>query len=181
MFRAANSRLNVLPEVSGSAALIETNTFCNAIENLDSKAPGYDKNFMVQLLTGNPVKGIFIPASKIYEEKTDDLDSFQPQRVRWFGEQYYNALFSGKKLIQAWVKGRWSALVYLIILWRPPRSTQLFIVPTFGILELSAFLVSKEWFLGFPVLSVASLMIIASILIFLISHHLLGKAWCSTT
>lgn len=176
MFRAANSRLKTLPEISGSAALIETKVFCNAIKNLDLKAPGYDKSFMVQLLTGNPIKGIFVPEAKIYEEKTDDLNSFQPQRVRWFGEQYYNALFSGKKLINAWLNGSWSAFIYLIILWRPPRSIQLFIVPLLGVLESTLFLVSKEWFLGFPVMSIASLMIIIAILIFLIHHHLLGKA-----
>lgn len=138
MFRAAGCRAGNTLEISGSAALIRTHLFREAINNLNPKAPGFDKNFMVNILT-NEVKTemVYLPYSIVREEKTTSIEAHNPQRLRWFGEQYFNAIFSSKALISTWLKkGRWSALWYLMVLYRPPRSVQILILPLLLLAEI---------------------------------------------
>lgn len=138
MYRASPTRLGSVLEISGSGALIKTALFCEAIDRLNPKAPGYDKNFMVNVLTSSTsVKMTYLPHCQLMEEKTSSLDAHDPQRVRWFGEQYFNAIHSAKSLISTCLKkGRWSALWYLLVLCRPPRSLQLLVVPMIAMVEL---------------------------------------------
>jgi cellulose synthase/poly-beta-1,6-N-acetylglucosamine synthase-like glycosyltransferase len=138
MFRAAPTRVGDTLEISGSGALLRTELFCEAIKELNPKAPGYDKNFMVNVLTsGRSARMIYLPYCQVMEEKTTTIGAHNPQRVRWFGEQYFNAIYSARPLLATWIqKGRWSALWYLLVLCRPPRSLQLLVVPLLAGIEL---------------------------------------------
>jgi len=127
MLRRGKIQLGGSLEVSGSAAIIRTNLFKYAIKRLDNKAPGYDKNFMVKLLTSpSKLKTLFVDHLIVYEEKTAKIENYRSQRLRWFGEQYFNAYFNFKLLMySAFVKGKFRSLDYWITLVRPPRSLQL--------------------------------------------------------
>ncbi|MBC6400766.1 MAG: glycosyltransferase [Ekhidna sp.] len=127
MLRKGKLQLGGALEISGSAAVIKTNLFKYAIKQMDEEAPGYDKNFMVKLLTG-PVKlrTLFEDALIVREEKTTEINNYQSQRLRWFGEQYFNAFYNSKSLIKAaFLQGKFRSFDYLITLIRPPRSLQL--------------------------------------------------------
>lgn len=178
MFRSAKSLFKSTIEVSGSGALIRTEIFKDAINRLDPKAPGYDKNFMVQILTRRQkVRTLFLPYVKLYEEKTDEMDSYNPQRVRWFGEQYYNAVYSAGKLLKAFVSfSRFSALEYLIALWRPPRSVQILLVPVLGVLEIADYVWNGSWWLDFPFFTASTFTLVLATMSFLAKEKLLLKA-----
>lgn len=178
MFRSAKSLFKGTIEISGSGALIKTKVFRDAINRLDPKAPGYDKNFMVQILTSHQkVRTLFLPYVKLFEEKTAEMDSYNPQRVRWFGEQYYNAIYSAGKLLKAFVQfGRFSALEYLIALWRPPRSVQILLVPALGTLETAAYLWNGSWWLDFPFYTVSTFILSMAAVSFLAKERLLIDA-----
>ncbi|WP_462251654.1 glycosyltransferase family 2 protein [Ekhidna sp.] len=127
MLRKGKLQLGGALEISGSAAIIKTNLFKYAIALMDEKAPGYDKNFMVKLLT-SPVKlkTLFCDQMVVREEKTAEIENYQSQRLRWFGEQYFNAFFNSKSLLKsAFIRGKFRSLDYLFTLVRPPRSLQL--------------------------------------------------------
>ena len=127
MLRKGKLRLGGTLEISGSAAVIKTNLFKYAIRKMDEKAPGYDKNFMVKLLT-SPLKlrTRFNDQLIVREEKTAEIENYQAQRLRWFGEQYFNAYYNSKPLMQAaFIKGKFRSLDYWLTLVRPPRSLQL--------------------------------------------------------
>lgn len=175
MFRASKSLLGGTIEISGSGALIRTNVFLKAIDRLDGNAPGYDKNFMVQLLSADrKVRTTYLPYVQLFEEKTSEIESYNPQRLRWFGEQYYNAFYSVGKLLNAFFKyGRFSAIDYLLVLWRPPRSIQILIVPILGFIEITAYAWQGYWWLGFPFLSLSSLFLFLASIIFLLKTKLL--------
>ena len=140
MLRKGKCQLDGVLEVSGSAALVKTNLFKYAINNMDQDAPGYDKNFMVKLLS-SPVKlkTKFDEALIVYEEKTAAVSNYKSQRLRWFGEQYYNAFFNLKTLLSAaFLRGKLRSLDYWITLVRPPRSIQLvlsFLLMLFDVLD----------------------------------------------
>nr|WKN34473.1 glycosyltransferase [Tunicatimonas sp. TK19036] len=176
MFRSAKSLVKGTIEISGSGALIRTELFKEAINNLDHNAPGYDKNFMVQMLsTNDQIRTVFLPYVQLFEEKTSELESYNPQRVRWFGEQYYNALYSAGKLMNAGIRhGRFSAFEYLITLWRPPRSVQLLLVPMLGVLEIGAYFWMNYWWLGFPYFLTSTLALVTAAVIFLGKEGLLS-------
>ena len=175
MFRSAKSLLKGTIEISGSGALIRTQVFTDAINRLDPSAPGYDKNFMVQIMSSSQkVRTLFLPYVYLYEEKTSDMDSYNPQRIRWFGEQYYNAIYSAGKLLKAVVqRRRFSALEYLITLWRPPRSVHILLVPALGILETSAYLWYGFWWLNFPYFLLSTFALGLAIVLFLIKEKML--------
>ena len=127
MLRKGKLQLGGALEISGSAAVIKTNLFKSAIYQMDEQAPGYDKNFMVKLLT-SPVKlrTAFHDQLIVREEKTANIENYQSQRLRWFGEQYFNAFFNSKALLKAaFVEGKFRSLDYWLTLMRPPRSLQL--------------------------------------------------------
>ena len=127
MLRKGKLQLGGALEVSGSAALIKTNLFKYAIQQMDEKAPGYDKNFMVKLLTSSlNLKTTFCEEAFVVEEKTAEVENYKAQRLRWFGEQYFNAFYNFKPLVTAaFDRGKWRSLDYWITLIRPPRSLQL--------------------------------------------------------
>ncbi|MEM6845422.1 MAG: glycosyltransferase [Bacteroidota bacterium] len=179
MFRSAKSLVNGTIEISGSGALIQTELFKEAITQLDPNAPGYDKNFMVQVLTGaERARTVYLPYLQLFEEKTAELENYNPQRVRWFGEQYYNALYSAKKLMRAFVHyGRFSAIEYLVALWRPPRSVQLVLVPGLGIAETGAYLWMDYWWLGFPYFASSTLALGVAAVLFLNKEGLLSTSF----
>ncbi|MDW3195135.1 MAG: hypothetical protein R8G66_22365 [Cytophagales bacterium] len=134
VFDALSERLNDLmlragkcfwggpAELSGSAALIKTDIFKDCIKQLDPKAPGFDKNFMVNLLTSYPsLRTEFSKNLVVYEEKTATVQNYDGQRLRWFGEQYYNAFYKAGKLLGSVLKGNLKCLDYWVSLARPPR------------------------------------------------------------
>ncbi len=109
-------------ELSGSAALIRTSIFKHCIEQLDDQAPGFDKNFMVHLLTSfTALRTTFSEELVVFEEKTASTRNYDAQRMRWFGEQYYNAFYQAGKLLSSALKGNLKCLDYWISLARPPR------------------------------------------------------------
>lgn len=145
MFRAAGCKAGDTLEISGSAALIRTGLFKEAIDTLNPKAPGFDKNFMVNILTtADKTRMVYLPYCIVREEKTHTIAAHNPQRLRWFGEQYFNAIFSSRTLLRTWAtKRRWSALWYLIVLYRPPRSVQVLVLPLLLAGELGL-----AWYMG---------------------------------
>jgi len=138
MLRQGKIRLGGALEVSGSAAVIKTDLFKKAITNLDEKAPGYDKNFMVRLLShSEKLNTTFVEDMKVYEEKTAEIENYQSQRLRWFGEQYFNAVYNFIPLVKnAFLKGKFRSLDYWFTLIRPPRSLQLVITALFSAFDL---------------------------------------------
>lgn len=172
MFRAGKQFIGSAIEISGSGALIETDLFLESIQTLDASAPGFDKNFMVNLLTGaREIRTAFWPASELKEEKTSQADVHQLQRVRWFGEQYYNAVRHSKDLWKAFVKyRRFAALDYLITLWRPPRSIQFLLVPMLALSEWILFLVNGNWITFFPIFTVAAVFMFIAVASFLVTN-----------
>ena len=178
MFRRAKFRMGGMIEISGSGSLIETDLFVQTINKLDPKAPGFDKNFMVNLLTSKrEVRTIYWPDSILLEEKTSEINSYNPQRVRWFGEQYYNAIYHAQSLVGAFLRQkRFSALDYWITLCRPPRSIHVMTAPFFAMLELGWFAYAGEWYFTIPVLTISFVLMMFSVLIFLSSEKLLSRA-----
>jgi len=177
MFRKAKQNVGLMIEISGSGALIETELFIQAINSLDPKAPGFDKNFMVQLLSHKrDVRTIYWPASELFEEKTSAMDAHNPQRLRWFGEQYYNALYHAKTLLKAaHTYRRTAALDYLVTLWRPPRSVQVVAVPVAAVMEVTWFFYFGAWPVYFPIFTVSAVVLALAIIIFLVSQESLGR------
>ncbi|MEM6523406.1 MAG: glycosyltransferase [Bacteroidota bacterium] len=127
MLRKGKIQLGGALEISGSAAVIKTNLFKYAISRMDEQAPGYDKNFMVKLLTGSwKLRTAFNDRLIVREEKTAEIENYRSQRLRWFGEQYFNAFLNSKPLLKAaFTKGKFRSLDYWVTLVRPPRSLQL--------------------------------------------------------
>jgi cellulose synthase/poly-beta-1,6-N-acetylglucosamine synthase-like glycosyltransferase len=173
MLRAAKSRVGLPIEISGSGALIRKEVFIDCINRLDPNAPGFDKNFMVNLLTRDcPIKSIYVPTAILREEKTEEADAFRTQRIRWFGEQYYNAIYSSEKLWrQLLFKGRFAALDYWLVLSRPPRSVLILALLLMTCLELALTLLS---ILVYPVCSVAFAVVGLASLGLLHKHNLTG-------
>jgi hypothetical protein len=178
LFRRAKARLGGMIEISGSGALIETDLFIRTVNKLDARAPGFDKNFMANLLTSKrEIRTIYHSESVLFEEKTAELAAYNPQRIRWFGEQYYNAIYKAKDLIKATLRyKRLAALDYLITLCRPPRSIQVLVAPLLAGAEMGWYIYAHEWYLGIPVCSISFLIITISISIFLLSERLLIQA-----
>lgn len=138
MLRKGKIQLGGALEVSGSAAVVKTSLFKYAISRMDEQAPGYDKNFMVKLLTGPfKLRTTFNAQLIVREEKTAEIGNYQSQRLRWFGEQYFNAFFNSKALLKAaFLKGKFRCLDYWLTLIRPPRSLQLIISALFVAYDL---------------------------------------------
>lgn len=138
MLRMGKCQLGGILEVSGSAAVMDTDLFIRSILRLDCLAPGFDKNYMVKILT-DPVKlkTCFDKELIVREEKTSDASNYKSQRLRWFGEQYFNAYYNFSTLISAaLLKGKFRSLDYWITLVRPPRSFQLSITLLLFLVDL---------------------------------------------
>lgn len=122
MLRAGKCFWGGVVELSGSAALIRVDVFKQCIEKLDPQAPGFDKNFMVNLLIDYPLlKTMFSERLVVYEEKTAAIQNYDAQRLRWFGEQYYNAFYKAGSLLKNALRGNFKSLDYWLSLVRPPR------------------------------------------------------------
>ncbi len=164
MFRSAKCKIGLPLEISGSGALIKKDLFIHAILDLNPKAPGFDKNFMVNAILGQSnLKTQFVPSAILHEEKTSNLEAYKNQRVRWFGEQYYNALINGPKLLAS---RKVMALDYFITLIRPPRSLMFALLPLAASLEFTAMILG--W-------SNSIYSIVAAVLVFVSSFGLLAK------
>ena len=142
MLRKGKIQLGGSLEISGSAAVIKTSLFKYAIQRMDEKAPGYDKNFMVKLLTSpTKLRTKYEDQMIVREEKTAEIENYQSQRLRWFGEQYFNAFYNSIPLLRAaFLRGKFRSLDYLITLIRPPRSLQLLasvLLAAIDVLDLS--------------------------------------------
>ncbi len=183
MFRKAKQQCGMMVEISGSGMLIETGLFIETVGKLDGDAPGFDKNFMVKILTSSKkIKSIFWPASQLREEKMADASDMQQQRVRWFGEQYYNAVFNFKDLIAAGLKKKDLAPVdYLITLCRPPRSLHLMATGLLALIELVGTVIFPYWPLKFPLYTIAYLIFACGLTVFLIDQGILIKTLLHST
>ncbi len=133
LLREAKQVQGLPPELSGSALLFKIEAFNIATRNLDARAPGMDKNLLIQLLLANK-KISYVPDAQVLEEKTDNNEVIKKQRIRWFGNQYFNAFYWGKALL---LKGKPATLDYAITLYRPPRSIQMVILPILASLEIT--------------------------------------------
>jgi len=178
MFRYAKQNLGCMIEISGSGALIETDLFIDTIQRLDKQAPGFDKNFMVNLLNSKrEVRTIFWPACTLQEEKTSAIEAHNPQRIRWFGEQYYNALYHGSQLIKSSIRHkRWAPIDYLLTLYRPPRSVQVMLVSLLALLEVGVYGLTGFWLFIFPIMLIAASLQTIALTIFLIRQKALLKS-----
>ncbi|MBT28914.1 MAG: hypothetical protein CMO01_04560 [Thalassobius sp.] len=164
LLREAKQALKLPPELSGSAILFTSEIFDHAVNNLDTRAPGMDKNLLIQLLLSNRIIS-YVPEAIVWEEKTASAEVLQTQRIRWFGNQYFNALYWGKALLK---KQTSASLDYLITLYRPPRSIQIVLLPIVMVLEL---LIIKS--LG--IFSYSFLFTVGGIVVFLLKEN----AWKS--
>ncbi len=132
LLREAKQIQKLPPELSGSAIVFKTEAFHTATNKLDHRAPGMDKNLLIQLLLANK-KIDYVPQAIVAEEKTEDEKILKTQRMRWFGNQYFNAFYWGLNLIK---KGKFATIDYCITLYRPPRSIQLVLLPILSAIEL---------------------------------------------
>lgn len=160
LLREAKSTLGLPPELSGSALLFKINAFFSATKNLDSRAPGMDKNLLIQLLLDDK-KISYVPTAIVLEEKTENNEVIKTQRMRWFGNQYFNAFYWGKALL---LKSKTSTIDYLITLYRPPRSLQIVILPILMMFEL---LFSTQY-----LLTTSTLLTYLGILIFILKENI---------
>ncbi|NBP69558.1 MAG: hypothetical protein EBU52_12515 [Cytophagia bacterium] len=178
MFRYAKQNLGCMIEISGSGALIETDLFIDTIQRLDKQAPGFDKNFMVNLLNSKrEVRTIFWPACTLQEEKTSAIEAHNPQRIRWFGEQYYNAIYHGGQLLKSAIKHhRVAPIDYLLTLYRPPRSVQVMLVTMLALIEAGIYVITGNWLLIFPFMSIAASLQSIALIIFVIRQKALLKS-----
>ncbi|GAA4841164.1 glycosyltransferase [Algivirga pacifica] len=170
MFRMSRMKIGASPEFSGSGLVFDFASFDYATTHLDPKAPGMDKNLLIQLLLRDqpPLIG-YIPEAVIYEEKTEKLEALQSQRVRWFGNQYYNALYYWKKLFS---KGKLDTIDYAIALFRPPRSVHWLLLLLGTGLELICWMFFGSFF---PLFSVSLLATGLGITKFVLSEKKRGK------
>lgn len=117
MFRRSKSMLGFHPELSGSGMLMDTNLFTQAVIKLDRKSPGMDKQLLIRMmLEKSDLKISYDEDAIVLDEKTEDSEAFNRQRMRWFGNQYYCAYTFGRKLL---LSRKLSFVDYGISLWRP--------------------------------------------------------------
>ncbi|WP_170178606.1 glycosyltransferase [Flammeovirga pectinis] len=136
--RNYKSAFKWMPELTGSAFIINSTFFSNGIENLDLKNPGMDKNLFLEWLLNSTskIRSTYTDLALVYEEKTDDIKVLKQQRTRWFAEQYLTAFSYSKKLISKFIKtGRIEVLDYTISIFRPPRSIVYLLLPLFFFIE----------------------------------------------
>jgi len=89
----------------------------------------------------------------VFEEKTINAANYKAQRIRWFGEQYYNALFHFKTLMIGTIRNlNFNCLDYWLTVIRPPRSIQLVVAGLlfgYDLLDLSPSIASIPFILNF--------------------------------
>jgi cellulose synthase/poly-beta-1,6-N-acetylglucosamine synthase-like glycosyltransferase len=136
--RRGKQTLGLLPEISGSGILFERSLFSHAVANLDKRAPGMDKNLLIQMLMLKPdLNLIYTEEAVIEDEKTDDKAAYSRQRTRWFANQYFNAIYYAHRLLAHTIRHRsLKGVDYLITLLRPPRSVQLALINVLAPFEI---------------------------------------------
>lgn len=170
MLRRAKQVLRLTPELSGSGMMLETKLFTKAVLKLDKKAPGMDKQLLINMMFEcENLNIIFDEKAVVYDEKTTDSASFNRQRLRWFGNQYYNAKKFGIKLLTS---GKLSLMDYAVVLCRPPRSFQLVASVVFVPLDLVLFYFNL---VPFPLLTTSTVFLGLSVVIFLQKEGLLSQ------
>lgn len=138
LWRSGKQQLGLVPELSGSGILFRYRHFSTAVNNLDHSAPGMDKNLLIQLLLAfKDLNLCYSPEAILFDEKTNDTTAFGRQRIRWFGNQYYNAIHWSFPLLLASLK-RFSFryIDYAITLGRPPRSVHALLTVLFVPIDL---------------------------------------------
>ena len=165
LLREAKQVQGLPPELSGSALLFKTDAFNIATHHLDARAPGMDKNLLIQLLLSNK-RISYVPTAQVSEEKTDDNEVIKKQRMRWFGNQYFNAFYWGKALL---LKGKMATVDYAITLYRPPRSIQMVILPLLACLE---FIININ-----HIFTLSTILTFIGILVFLVKEGIWREAF----
>ena len=159
MMRASRSAFGAPIELSGSGFLIQFELFKQAVLQLDARAPGMDKNLLIQLLNIKPdLSMVFEKNALITDEKTTSSEAFDRQRTRWFGNQYFNARTQFFQLVTLAISSkRFGIFDYAISLCRPPRSFQV------AVLALGSFIEILFYFID-----------ISSVFVFLLSSIIYG-------
>lgn len=133
LMRQGKNALGLSAELSGSAVVFPFPAFERAVCQLDKRAPGMDKNLLIQLLKDkNKVQ--FLPQAYVSEEKTEKASSYGMQRSRWFGNQYFNAWHYS---IGLWKLKTIHAADYALSLWRLPRMVQIALSPLLALAEIA--------------------------------------------
>lgn len=171
MFRRAKNVVGLIPELSGSGMMMQTELFVKAVLKLDKKAPGMDKQLLINMMFEyESLSILFDEKAEVLDEKTDNDDAFNRQRLRWFGNQYYNAKKSSLKLLSS---GRLGLMDYAIVLCRPPRSFQ--IAGTLLFFPIDVLLYYFD-FIAFPLVATSFLLYSSSIGLFLAREGVLSKS-----
>jgi cellulose synthase/poly-beta-1,6-N-acetylglucosamine synthase-like glycosyltransferase len=173
MFRASKAKLGLPIELSGSALLFEIEVFALAVERLDPRAPGMDKNLLVQMLLENPrLSMAYCPDAVVYEEKTEAEEGLERQRLRWFGNQYFNAWYYGWRLVTKALRSRvFGPADYAIALWRPPRSVQVVLLPILSLFEASVYAFAGSFPAFFPIFALSFLLTGIGLAIFILGSE----------
>ncbi len=165
MMRRSKMVLGLLPELSGSGMMMDRKLFEQAVMKLDRKAPGMDKQLLINMMfSKQDLNIVFDEGALVYDEKTEDSDAFNRQRQRWFGNQYYNASVSGRQLFWSM---RASMIDYAVALWRPPRSVQVLVSLLFAPIDLLLYL--KGW-IPAPLIAASALALIVALSVFLLNE-----------
>lgn len=170
MFRRSKSMLGFHPELSGSGMLMDTNLFTQAVIKLDRKSPGMDKQLLIRMmLEKSDLKISYDEDAIVLDEKTEDSEAFNRQRMRWFGNQYYCAYTFGRKLL---LSRKLSFVDYGISLWRPPRSFQ--VVGSIILVPIDLVAYSLNWVQA-PLISFSALISTVAIGLFLLNEGMMKK------
>lgn len=174
MFRRAKNVLHLTPELSGSGMMMDSALFTEAVSRFDGIAPGMDKQLLINMMSvRESLNVIFDEQSVVVDEKTSDEESFNRQRLRWFGNQYFNARKFGFSLIKEGIRNKRIEMIdYAILLWRPPRSFQ----AVLNVCMIPADLVLIGYdMISVPYFSLAAALMIFSLGLFLKKEGLLGQ------
>ena len=162
MFRRAKSVLGLTPELSGSGMLVELTLFTNSVRKLDKIAPGMDKQLLINMMFEYERLSISYNENVvILDEKTEDDSAYNRQRLRWFGNQYYNAKKFGIRLLTS---KNLSLIDYGITLWRPPRSFQIVLAVLFAPFDVWLFL---SGFTVAPLILISAIISTSALAVFL--------------
>lgn len=137
-FRRAKSVCHLPIELAGSGMMLRFPLFRQAVQQFDTDAPGMDKNLLIQMVKLKPnLAMIYDEQIQVVDQKTADVQQLGRQRLRWFANQYFNAIRYFLPLAKLSVQsGSIGPLDYALTLARPPRSVQLVLSLTALFIEL---------------------------------------------
>ena len=170
MMRRSKQVFGLIPELSGSGMLMDRQLFEQAVMKLDRKAPGMDKQLLINMMSlKQDLKVLFDEGAVIYDEKTEEANAFNRQRMRWFGNQYYNARVFGWALIRSLNPSR---MDYAIALCRPPRSVHIVFSMILAPFDLMMFL--NGW-VSAPLIALSAAALGLSLSAFFINEGIGGR------